>query len=1018
MQFYPTDPSDPCQVCSDISGKCRRGIEAGKDPHFLCASFEGAIGDRVNGLTARHRSKDASQRWMIFTGKVEKDTFKNRPIAAAKGTKESAEPDATNYGVGAAIRDSQYRKILKSLDLSDRDRQNLIDRGFTPRLIERSLFKTAERQQSIPAKVILECPGVIEARGQKRLNIGGVGFLCPFFDVDGNIVGLQQRRRHPGRSGKGGRYRIVSSKPGNKDVDPSKYPSLKLPDTKENPFTVIRPESITANFVAACEGVGPKPVLLSDRVGAVTIGMPWGLDGSPKTLKKTLDKLATDLGTKVFRYYPDANSLDNEGVREKDRKSLKAVIDLGWRVEIAYWGQGWDKSVGDCDEIPLRRLSGAEILKPLRYFDLKKPKSEAIKVKIKEIVNADLSPSERQLKRSDLFIESGLQAKVFDSLWAAIVATGTESESAAEIKSMVARSHGQSIKMDGFFPPAMATSITGICDAFGSSPETVLVTHLAAADPFIRRGTRLLLKEESGLYAKTSFFSLVGGCQGSAKTPSQMIVMRAVFDIQKQRDEIFEKKLAAWEALDPETKKRTPEPARREFFLSDTTKEGTDYTLSNQPKHGVLRYEDEFVAVMNSFGQYTKGKGSGKQAMLSAKTGSVMGKVNRAGGQNRRSGYDLAYSMTGTIQDEVLLDLMRADNSDGTWSRFFIAMVPEKLKARKRGVKLDSPTKWIEQAYRTMDSWEAQDYCLSKEAADLYWSFWGWADRKRIFAPDPHFKGLYAKAEVDVGTIALITHLFQHAANNPGSAAPPQEVGVDTLRAAIELTLFNISQWKQIKGAEDAEQEIIISHAIERISSITGWVCARNLMRRAEIRRHGKTAEEIRSFMNLLADQGLGRTRGKGAKLEFISNNATEIHVEPGDFFEPEGLPIQKERDESANYLEIAGDQLEGDEEIASESELLSTYGMDATGMNAVLKEVPSEDLPAAVESWETRDLRRLVVSIRNEKGKEARRVESALKLELEGRSEAESDETTNKKGRVERLDTRSKGFAASKEGR
>ncbi|MFM7447026.1 MAG: hypothetical protein ACKO24_00305 [Leptolyngbyaceae cyanobacterium] len=149
------------------------------------------------------------------------------------------------------------------------------------------------------------------------------------------IVGAQIRLTEPGETG---RYRWHNTPQGK-----------HLPDTGELPLAVF-PAAIPGDTAALVEGTGVKPFILNQRSGLLTIGAAGGLFGaSAQTLKATLEQSHV----KRIRFYPDAGCFVNAGsVMSQYRQTFNLLIEWGYAVEVAYWGQGYDKQQPDIDELP------------------------------------------------------------------------------------------------------------------------------------------------------------------------------------------------------------------------------------------------------------------------------------------------------------------------------------------------------------------------------------------------------------------------------------------------------------------------------------------------------------------------------------------------------------------------------------------------------------------------------------------------------------------------------------------
>ncbi|MEO1126237.1 MAG: DUF3987 domain-containing protein [Cyanobacteria bacterium J06639_16] len=148
-------------------------------------------------------------------------------------------------------------------------------------------------------------------------------------------------------------------------------------------------------------------------------------------------------------------------------------------------------------------------------------------------------------------------------------------------------------------------------------------------------------------------------------------------------------------------------------------------------------------------------------------------------------------SVTGTIQPEVLKDLMGAGDADGFWSRFLWVRLPlRRLPAPDDGPKIDLTT-WLHSTYQRLEQVPAKSFRLST-AARATWRRWHeWIEDKRLSAEIPVERVLYPKYRDRAGGVALIAHCLEYASQG---IEVPEEISNETLEAAISFTTFCLNQ--------------------------------------------------------------------------------------------------------------------------------------------------------------------------------------------------------------------------------
>jgi hypothetical protein len=73
-------------------------------------------------------------------------------------------------------------------------------------------------------------------------------------------------------------------------------------------------------------------------------------NSSPQTLEATLKQLSAELGTTTIEFYPDAGAIHNPHVLRQYRSTWRRLQQLGYSVEIQWWGQIL-KEAPDADEL-------------------------------------------------------------------------------------------------------------------------------------------------------------------------------------------------------------------------------------------------------------------------------------------------------------------------------------------------------------------------------------------------------------------------------------------------------------------------------------------------------------------------------------------------------------------------------------------------------------------------------------------------------------------------------------------
>ncbi len=277
-------------------------------------------------------------------------------------------------------RDREIKKILNQLTLSDSDRILLKSRRY---LADDRIghFRTVEQWQKLPISVSPGLSGV-NFDGSK-LNNPVNGVLVPIPDHNGLFVGLRLYNPNS-KQNDTGKYIWLSSRA--RGVDP------KL-QNGELPIAIYWPSQLKHHDqIGICEGLELKPAIAADRLGIPFIGASGGnFAGSKESLLNAIESIKERLGntSAVVTLYPDAGSLANENVINQYRK-LSDILP----IQIAYWKHGFDKKIGDIDEID--NIESIEFLTPSQFFELAK-KDLSFWEKVKRLAFKDRKKTRKPL---------------------------------------------------------------------------------------------------------------------------------------------------------------------------------------------------------------------------------------------------------------------------------------------------------------------------------------------------------------------------------------------------------------------------------------------------------------------------------------------------------------------------------------------------------------------------------------------------------------------------------------------
>jgi hypothetical protein len=338
-----------CPICNGARRDCRQSLLTNL---IHCRDMDANPPDYI------HRGKDTNG-FNMWAFKPDADNWndeKRREYREQREREKQLERERHARSLSPIERDREIKKILNQLTLSDSDRILLKSRRYLAddRIAN---FRTVEQWQKLTPAVSPGLSGVNWDGG--KLNNPVKGILVPIPDHNGLFVGLRLYNPNS-KENDHGKYIWLSSRA--RGVDP------KL-QNGELPIAIYWPKELQrSDRIGLCEGLEIKPAIAADRLGIPFIGASGGnFAGSKESLLNAIKSIRERLGNTnaVVTLYPDAGSLANENVTNQYRKLSDILL-----ISVAYWGHGFDKKIGDIDE--LSSLEGIEFIECSKFLAMGK----------------------------------------------------------------------------------------------------------------------------------------------------------------------------------------------------------------------------------------------------------------------------------------------------------------------------------------------------------------------------------------------------------------------------------------------------------------------------------------------------------------------------------------------------------------------------------------------------------------------------------------------------------------------
>lgn len=387
--FQRSNKTSPCPCCTDVRGKCSTKDTVFTTPvqsqrldiegeQVFCLNLRGDTtthkytGETANGLWGKYISHDLSAELSIAWGKS-----KDSPVSPKvrneieklhqerlklKAEKElQARATWQKALLPETERDREIRKVLNSLSISDRDHNNLQQRGFTKDQILDYQYKSVQIEQPLQEKVSQLLAGV-SANGM-NLNLQTSAMLIPIKNHRDKYIGWQYRFNTTKNKYKWGKTEVAE-----RDYNITSH----LKDTLELPLAYCVPHSgqVVSKYIGLTEGVGFKNQLTANKYNQIVIGAAGGMfASSPKTFAEYLTAASEQINTKDVLIYPDAGAVKNPSVLRSYFRTVNFLEQKGYSPLLAWWGQTDKLLHPDIDEIGTPKFAKQENVKDLTLIE-------------------------------------------------------------------------------------------------------------------------------------------------------------------------------------------------------------------------------------------------------------------------------------------------------------------------------------------------------------------------------------------------------------------------------------------------------------------------------------------------------------------------------------------------------------------------------------------------------------------------------------------------------------------------
>lgn len=243
---------------------------------------------------------------------------------------------------------------------------------------------------------------------------------------------------------------------------------------------------------------------------------------------------------------------------------------------------------------------------------------------------------------------------------------------------------GTCLTLAELFPPSLAHSIAFRVRHLPADDVTAAATFIATAAGVMKLGMEIVASVSDDFRAPLNFYGALVGRSGSKKSPPWEILMcKPMAPILADLAKRHQRAVADWKAENHGKKpaERTDPPVPLYATTSDFTAEALASQLQHQETAGLglLISRDELAGMFHGLGAYKGGRGADSEQLLETYGG--------GGSRSLRVGVDgggrffsrCQLSIFGTIQPDVLEQLVSDGDASGLWARFQFIPMPERV---------------------------------------------------------------------------------------------------------------------------------------------------------------------------------------------------------------------------------------------------------------------------------------------------------------------------------------------------
>jgi hypothetical protein len=440
------------------------------------------------------------------------------------------------------------------------------------------------------------------------------------------------------------------------------------------------------------------------------------------------------------------------------------------------------------------------------------------------------------------------------------------------------------LALDEFIPSQLANLIYQFSDDLKVRPEACLTSLIVGLSACHKVGSELVIRRASNFVQLPNLFGAIVAPSGMRKSPlyrtfASKPLMRLQYRLLTNYKELERKYFEdsdRYDSLDSETRliefpEGKPRFINRKPMIaaSSFTTQGIYRQYDSYSEQGIICVRDELKGLFGSFNQFSGGKGSDRQDLLSLYDGDSISELRAEGLVSNAQRTPL--SILGTIQPEVLQEILgNGNDDDGLSARFLYCWQPltaSELPISDGQVNCDL-NDVLYSLYSNLNALPVREYQLSKNGYQIFRAYNNYLGQKMITTANPGLQKAFAKGAGICARLAINLHVIDEILDSDRDA--PMVVLDDlTIKKAINLTEFYLSQVKFLNKVL-CQDDNLAPHFLKiiELSKRIGFVNSRDVKRNIWALRNSEV-NDIRTWFSELENLSYGHCEGRGSRLRF-----------------------------------------------------------------------------------------------------------------------------------------------------